>query len=117
MTWFRRDGEVMSEADWNSPQVGTLLAFLSGDSLDWTAADGTPTSGQSLLLIVHPDPADAPVTLPAALWADRYDLLLDTADDDLAGFPATLDRPARTFAAGETIIAAGRSVLVLRAAG
>jgi glycogen operon protein len=115
ITWFRTDGDVMSEADWNAPRVATIVAHVSGEGLGRVHPTGAPARADDLLIVLRPDSGDAVVTLPAAPWADRYDLLLDTAADDLAGFPATLAGPARAFPAGARLPAAGRGVLLLRA--
>ncbi|WP_018503749.1 glycogen debranching protein GlgX [Parafrankia discariae] len=117
ITWFRQDGAVMSAADWNAPRVAILVAHLAGEGLEWTDAAGVPVAGESLLLVIHPDGADRTVVLPGAPWATRYDLLLDTAADDLAGFPDTMTEPRRTLAAGARLDVAGRTVLILRALG
>ncbi|MCK9930523.1 glycogen debranching protein GlgX [Frankia sp. Mgl5] len=117
ITWFRQDGAVMSAADWNAPQVAILVAHLAGEGIEWTDAAGTPVTGESLLLVIHPEGEDRTVVLPGTPWATRYDLLLDTAADDLAGFPATIAEPRRTLAAGAQLDVAGRTVLILRALG
>ncbi|MEX5634674.1 glycogen debranching protein GlgX [Parafrankia sp. FMc2] len=115
ITWFRADGTVMSPADWNAPQVATLVAHLAGTAIEWTDAVGEPIRGESLLIVIHPDSADRPVTLPGQPWAAGYELLLDTAEDDLAGFPETVTAPRRRLSAGETLLVRGRGVVVLRA--
>jgi glycogen operon protein len=114
ITWFRADGEVMDDGDWNSPRVGTLVAHLSGSGLDWLDTDGTRPTGESLLLVLRPAPEPVEIILPGAPWATSYSLLLDTAADDLAGFPDTVDGPAKRLPAGARITAAGSAVLLLR---
>nr|WP_043607058.1 glycogen debranching protein GlgX [Candidatus Protofrankia datiscae] len=115
ITWFRPDGAVMSDADWNSPNVRTVVAHLCGTALGWRAPDGSAATGDSFLLVLHPDSDPVTVVLPGQPWASAYALLLDTSADDLAGFPATLDTPSRPLDAGEHLPVAGRAVLLLRA--
>jgi glycogen operon protein len=116
ITWFRGDGEVMSPTDWHYPQVRTVVAHMPGGDPDQQAPDPTPARDDDLLIVLHPDVGDSEVTLPGAPWASRYDLLLDTAADDLAGFPATVDGPpARTLLAGAVLPTTGHAVLLLRA--
>ena len=115
ITWFRPDGAVMSPADWNAPQVATLVAHLAGDSLAWTDPAGRPAASPSLLLVVHPDSREVPVVLPGAPWAGEYELLLDTAEEHLAGFPETLAQPRVRLPAGAAVTVLGRTVVVLRA--
>ncbi|WP_261574472.1 glycogen debranching protein GlgX [Frankia gtarii] len=121
ITWFRADGQVMSSADWNAPRVVTLVAHIAagaeaaGSATGATGAGGGGETVPGLLVVIHPDGADTAVTLPAAPWAQRYDLLLDTADEDLAGFPATLADPRRMLPPGTVLPVCARSVLLLRA--
>ncbi|MDT3445865.1 glycogen debranching protein GlgX [Pseudofrankia sp. BMG5.37] len=118
MTWFLADGTQMSDADWNAPNPATVVAFIAGDSLTWLGPDGTPATGDSLLLVLHPGEEDVDVHLPGAPWASRYDLVLDTAATDLSGLRAAVEdprKPLATYPAGETLRASWSSVVVLRA--
>jgi glycogen operon protein len=88
ITWLRADGEQMTDGDWHGPEVITLLALLA----DPGRRPGTSfePGREPLLLVLHPQSTDVSVTLPGAPWATpgtAYHLLLDTAADDLAGFP------------------------------
>ncbi|WP_308222536.1 glycogen debranching protein GlgX [Frankia sp. AgB32] len=104
ITWLRADGQVMSQADWNASRLDTVVAVLAGE-------DGGP----GLVYVLHPDDADAAIVLPGAPWAARLDLLLDTTDDDLAGFPASLAEPGRVLPGGADLTVRARSVILLRA--
>jgi glycogen operon protein len=118
MTWLRADGTPMSDADWNATQPATVVAFLSGDDLTWRTADGERAICDSLLLVLQPGREDATVRLPGAPWAERYELLLDTAREDLGDLRGAIDgsgEPITTFKAGESLTAGWSSVLVLRA--
>ncbi|WP_430827852.1 glycogen debranching protein GlgX [Candidatus Protofrankia californiensis] len=117
ITWFRTDGVVMSDTDWNSSLVRTVVAHLSGTTLGWYAPDGATVTGDSFLLVLHPDTRPVTIVLPGQPWASTYALLLDTSAEDLAGFPGTLDTPLRITHAGEELPVAGRAVLLLRVAG
>ncbi len=113
ITWFRADGAVMSEEDWHSSSVRTLVAHLSGRELPWRGPDGRLVTDSSYLLIVHPSGHTAQVRLPGKPWATSYRLILDTAADDLAGFP---DGPAAPRRPGTELAVAGRAVVLLSAA-
>ncbi len=117
ITWFRADGTIMLDADWNSPLVHTVVAHLSGRTLPWRTPDGATVTGDSFLLVLHPDPGEVAVVLPGEPWANAYELLLDTSAEDLAGFPGTLDGPARHLDADQELHVTGRAVLLLRATG
>jgi glycogen operon protein len=112
ITWLRADGEQMTDADWAGPEVITVLALLA----DPGHRPGTPAAPgrEPLLLVLHPQSADASVTLPGAPWAPTgtaYHLLLDTAVDDLAGFP---DGTGSHVLPGQQIPIIGSSVQVYR---
>ncbi|MCK9878774.1 glycogen debranching protein GlgX [Frankia sp. Ag45/Mut15] len=113
ITWLRADGQVMSQADWWAARLLTLIAHIAGDPA------GDERSG--LLCVLHPHGEDTVVTLPGAPWAQRFELLLDTAEEDLGGFaaprPADGRAPAvgRALAVGEQLAVRARSVVLLRA--
>ncbi|WP_101830234.1 glycogen debranching protein GlgX [Frankia canadensis] len=137
ITWLRPDGAVMSQADWNAQRLVTLVAHVAAhDDARDGPADTVPGSGRrggrerggrgrgrgrggsgqpGLLIVIHPDGADTTVALPGVPWADRLELLLDTADDDLAGFPATAAAPTRVLPGGAPLAVGARSVVLLRA--
>ncbi len=114
ITWFRADGAIMLDTDWNSPLVHTVVAHLSGRALPWRTSDGAPVTGDSFLLILRPDPGEVTVVLPGEPWARTYELLLDTSAEDLAGFPGTLDGQRRVMHAGQEVQVTGRTVVLLR---
>ncbi|CAO5172396.1 Glycogen operon protein GlgX homolog [Frankia sp. AiPs1] len=134
ITWLREDGKVMSQADWWAAHLVTLVAHIAGAAdgpdgervgeLGGSGVDGAARAGglgtstvgdqTGLLCILHPDGTDTSVTLPGAPWAERLDLLLDTAEEDLGGFPATRSAPRRVLAAGAELAVAARSVVLLR---
>ena len=115
ITWLRADGKQMTDGDWAGPEVITLLALLA----DPTHRPGTPVEPdrEPLLLVLHPQSADASVTLPSAPWAPpgtAYHLVLDTAADDLAGFP---DGTGSHVLPGQQVPIIGSSVQVYRIGG
>jgi glycogen operon protein len=102
----------MTDGDWAGPEVITLLALLA----DPAHRPGTPAEPgrEPLLLVVHPQSKDATVTLPGAPWAPSgtaFHLLLDTAADDLAGFP---DRFGASLLPGQQVPMLASSVQVYR---
>src|SRR5262249_54224783 len=112
ITWLRTDGQQMTDGDWAGSEVITLLALLA----DPAHRPGTPAEPgrEPLLLVLHPQPADASVTLPGSPWAPAgtaYHLLLDTAPDDLAGFP---EATGTSVLPGHRVPILGSSVQVYR---
>jgi glycogen operon protein len=112
ITWLRADGEQMTDGDWAGSEVITLLALLA-DPAHRPGAQAEP-GHEPLLLVVHAQSTDATATLPGAPWAPAgtaFHLLLDTAADDLAGFP---DRTGASLLPGQQVPLLGSSVQVYR---
>jgi glycogen operon protein len=107
IAWFSPAGTEMSHAEWWYTQRRTLGMFLAGDAIRSRHRDGTRITDDSFLLWLHADPADADVRLPdGGVWAQEYEVLLDTA------------RPGRVgerLQAGRTLGLGARSCVLLRA--
>jgi glycogen operon protein len=105
LAWFHPDGREMADPDWD--RVGTLGMYLNGEGR-YPDPMGEPVSDHSYLLWLHSGPSDVDAELPGPPWADRYQLVIDTADE--AGFPAG----PPTLAGGASLRLTGRSVVLLR---
>jgi glycogen operon protein len=112
ISWFRPDGREMTSADWRGAQ--TLLAHLSGRALRARSERGERLLDNSYLLMLHIGGSDLEVTLPGRPWARLYLPLLDTAAEDLGGFPDETGMAAR---GGSRIVARARSLQLLRVVG
>jgi len=105
IAWFTPGGAVMTAADWYSPAVPALVACLSGEAIRTRGPRGERVSDASYVVALNPTGLAVPLVLPGAPYASSYELVLDTAADDLgagAGVPTAL---------------APQSVLLLRATG
>jgi glycogen debranching enzyme GlgX len=105
VTWFRADGQQMTEGDWHSPKAPSLIALLA-----------SPDGADRLLIVLHPEASDTTITLPAEPWAvpgSTFALMLNTAADDLAGFT---ERPARLLLPGDQLVVSAQSVCLLAGA-
>ncbi|HSP36499.1 MAG TPA: glycogen debranching protein GlgX [Frankiaceae bacterium] len=112
ISWFRPDGKEMTSADWTGAQ--TLLAHLSGRDLLARSARGDRLVDDSYLLVLHIGGEDVDVTLPGRPWAFLYLPLLDTAAEDLGGFPSDTGMATR---AGTRLRTQARAVQLLRVVG
>jgi glycogen operon protein len=112
VSWFRPDGQEMRSEDWTGAQ--TLLAHLSGRELTARSARGERLVDDSYLLVLHIGGDEVEVTLPGRPWARLYLPLLDTAAEDLGGFPAETGVATR---AGTRLRTRARSVQLLRVVG
>ncbi len=115
ISWFRADGAMMENADWD---VDTVTVHLSGQALRARLRHGQRVTDDSYVIILHTGPDDIDVTLPGPPWGRLYAPLLDTAADDLAGFPHLSETlPLPTVRAGDRVAVEGRSVQLLRVLG
>ncbi|MHB8340485.1 MAG: glycogen debranching protein GlgX [Mycobacteriales bacterium] len=112
VAWFTAAGSEMVDADWFQPSAETLGMYLSGDGIRTRGARGERVTDASFLLWLHAGAEDTTVTLPGSPWSEGYALLLDTAAENLAGFP---DRPGGRLAPGQALAVASRSVVLLQA--
>jgi glycogen debranching enzyme GlgX len=112
VSWFRPDGREMATDDWKGAQ--TLLAHLSGRDLIARSARGEPLVDESYLLVLHIGGEDVDILLPGRPWARLYLPLLDTAAEDLGGFPADTGTVTR---AETRLRAKSRSLQLLRVVG
>jgi glycogen operon protein len=115
ISWLRSDGTVMQDDDWG---VDTVTVHLSGQALTARRRQGERITDDSYVIILHTGSDDTKVHLPGPPWGRLYAPLLDTAADDLGGFPHPPDAPPpATVRAGERLAVAGRSLQLLRVLG
>ncbi|MDP9102354.1 MAG: glycogen debranching protein GlgX [Actinomycetota bacterium] len=107
LAWFGADGVELDDNDWFDPSVRTLSMYLDGRGIRTRGPRGERVEDQSFLMVLHAGDEQASVTLPPAPWAQRYEVLLDTATEDAPGGPA--------WAPGSVLTLAPRSLLVARA--
>ena len=112
ISWFRPDGREMTSPDWRGAR--TLLAHLSGQDLLARSPRGQRLVDDSYLLVLHIGSEDVDVVLPGLPWARLYLPLLDTAAEDLGGFPGETGVATR---AGTRLRAQARSLQLLRVVG
>ncbi len=112
VSWFRPDGEEMTSEDWKGAQ--TLLAHLSGREIRARSPRGERLVDDSYLVVLHIGAEDVDVVLPGRPWARLYLPLLDTAAEDLGGFPAEEGMATR---AGTRLRSRARSLQLLRVVG
>jgi isoamylase len=105
IAWLRRDGESMTEEDWQQHFVKSLMVFVNGDELHEFDDDGKRVRDASFLLLfnAHDEPLD--FTLPSASFGERWTVVVDTATE--------VGERNATFAAGSTACVEARSVIVL----
>jgi glycogen operon protein len=83
--WFRHDGEAMTDEDWQNPHTQSLAMFLAGNGLKETDRQGRPLRDDHLLLMLSASHEDLEFTLPAFRGCSRWELLVDTSNDEAGG--------------------------------
>ncbi|TLS44207.1 glycogen debranching protein GlgX [Streptomyces montanus] len=110
LAWFTVRGTEMTERDWYAP-AATLGMYLSGRDIPGRDARGVPVTDDSFLAILHAGDRPASFVLPGPPWADRYEVVVDTAREEQAEAPGVVHR------AGTVVEVPARAVLLLRVAG
>jgi glycogen operon protein len=115
--WFTSDGREMDERAWHAPDIATLGVFLNGDEIRDRGPRGERIVDDSFLLLLHGGGEPAPFALPGRPWADEYELLLDTAVETTAAATAAGQVEPAVVAAGDKVVLAPRSFVILRKRG
>ncbi len=106
LSWFRPDGQEMTDADWNNPLTRSFGLRLAGDAIAETDAMGERVVDDTLLVLVNAYHESVPFVLPAHRPGVEWEPLLDTRT--ARGRPAGAIRPG-----GATYDLGGRSVAML----
>ncbi|MFI6686961.1 glycogen debranching protein GlgX [Streptomyces sp. NPDC050485] len=110
LAWFTARGKEMTERDWYAP-ASTLGLYLSGRDIPGRDARGAPVTDDSFLILLHSADRPASCVLPGPPWAESYEVVVDTSEEE-QGAP-----PGRVHRGGETVTLPARAVLVLKVAG
>jgi len=111
VAWLRPDGAEMADEDWDDPEAKALQVRLSGEAgLMHLTARGEQEPDDSFLLLLNAAHEDVPFRLSREEDGCRWDVLVNTANDDGA--------PDASFAPGAEVAVTARSLwlLILRRA-
>ncbi|MDI6102231.1 glycogen debranching protein GlgX [Actinoplanes sp. NEAU-A12] len=107
IAWLRRDGEVMTESDWNTRSGMTMTVFLNGHGIPERDALGEEIRDDSFLLLFNPLDEDVAFTLPDRDYGRTWEIAANTADPLLA-------TRRKTTRAGGQLAVQRHSMVVLR---
>jgi glycogen operon protein len=133
VTWLRPDGREMTGADWRRGDPHAIAVHLDGDGIAEPDAHGAPVRDDSILLLFNSHWEHVAFKLPGVAYGEHWRVAVDTADtadeEDAAGerrdgrlvasgaeFAAAdpeLGSGGQEFAAGESVKAQARSLMVL----
>jgi glycogen operon protein len=80
ISWFRPDGQEMTEGDWRNEQARSLAVRLAGDAIDEVDERGRRVTDDTLLLLLNAHHRAVSFTLPAHRQGVTWEQLLDTRE-------------------------------------
>ena len=109
--WFTPGGSEMSDEDWRAGFAKSLGVFLNGRAIPSPNERGEPVVDDSFYLMFNAHHEPLEFTLADAKWAERWNMLLNTADEkDLLSEQDT----GHEFGAGDKVQVQPWSFVVLR---
>ncbi|HKV11115.1 MAG TPA: glycogen debranching protein GlgX [Thermoanaerobaculia bacterium] len=106
--WFRTDGELMNDGDWNNGLAKSLGVFLNGEAIPSLDPRGERVFDDSFYVLFNAHGDRLAFRLPPRPeWGERWEEVLDTARGGFNG-------RGEVFAAGKEVEVEARSVVVLR---
>jgi isoamylase len=105
IAWFLPEGMQMTEDVWKHDFAKSLGIFLNGQALRTVDELGVPIIDDNFYLMFNAHYGSVPYKLPPEKYARQWTKVLDT-NEPLA--------PARILNAGDTVMVADRSVVVLQ---
>jgi isoamylase len=106
--WFKPDGQLMTEEDWQSGFAKSLGVFLNGKGSLPPTPQGEPLVDDSFYVLFNAHHEPVTFRLPNCPWGDLWEKVIDT--DEL--LPEKRDREEHR--AGEEIAVQARGLVVLR---
>ena len=112
LTWFRPDGQEMSEEDWRVGFAKSLGVLLNGASIQRVGERGERVKDDSFYVIFNAHHEPLQFTVPPEQFGKKWIQVLDSASEN----PPELRRArkAQAFAPGGNLEVQPRSVQVLR---
>ncbi|MGK2905552.1 MAG: glycogen debranching protein GlgX, partial [Desulfuromonadales bacterium] len=81
LTWYRYDGQEMTDNDWTDPDTHFLGLRLAGDAIDERNENGDPIRDETLLILLNANSHDLVFPLPRDHAKETcWDVILDTRE-------------------------------------
>jgi isoamylase len=106
ITWFRPDGGVMTDQEWDAEWNRAIAVRLGGEALAELDLNGDPVTDDNLLVLLSAHHESIPFTLPSTGDGSQWELVVDTRTSE----------PPRevSLAGGDTYELEGRSLAFFR---
>jgi glycogen operon protein len=108
--WFKPDGNVMTDQDWQTGYARSLGVFLNGDAIQTPDTRGEPITDDSFYLLFNAHYESITFKLPTCPWGDRWTRVIDTSE------PVPDLRDPKGMHAGEEVRVEAHAMMVLRRA-
>ncbi|HEV8657004.1 MAG TPA: glycogen debranching protein GlgX [Thermoanaerobaculia bacterium] len=109
--WFKPDGAMMTDQDWQSGSARSLGVFLNGKAIPSVDERGEPIVDDSFYLLFNAHHDTMNFKLPTAGWGDRWIKVIDTNE------PVPDLRERKEIGAGQELPVQAYSLVVLRRTG
>ncbi len=107
LIWFRKDGNEMTNGDWQNGGLLSMGLIKSGDNLKIIRRRGKPGFENTLMLLLNAEPGETEFVIPSFGIAEKWQTVVDTSS------PHRTARPRR-IGSGYKYTMAGRSLAVMK---
>ncbi len=107
ITWFREDGQEMSDSEWDEAHRRALGVLIAGAATDLVDERGQRFTDQSLLLLFNAAEDEVAFVLPRLAQRGPWELCLDSAHPGAQG---------GSWSAGKSVPLTSRSLVVFQSA-
>jgi glycogen operon protein len=107
LIWFRKDGNEMTNGDWQNGSLLSMGLIKSGDNLTIIRRRGKPGYENTLMLLLNAEPGEAEFVIPSFGIAEKWQTVIETASSRGPKGP-------RRLRSGYKYIMAGRSLTVMK---
>jgi glycogen operon protein len=80
ISWYRPDGELMTEEEWSSGWARSIGVCLAGQAIGEVDELGEPVVDDTLFLLFNASDESLPFTPPEAESNPQWELIVDTAN-------------------------------------
>ncbi len=80
LTWFRPDGQEMTEEDWENPATRCIGLRMSGDAISETDEQGNAITDETLLVLLNASDKEVQFVLPSPQQGSQWTVVLDSRE-------------------------------------